>query len=74
MLLSPSGEVWLADFELARSLDAGSATTSRQLLGTIGYTAPEVIGDADPTPASDTFALGVTGYELLTGRPPTNIS
>ena len=39
-------------------------------MGTAGYTAPEVIADEQATAAVDTFALGVTAYELLTGRVP----
>ena len=38
--------------------------------GTPGYMAPEVMLNQNHGLASDYFALGVVGYELMTGKRP----
>ena len=70
ILLSGDGDPYLGDLGLAAGGDAPSITTSGSLLGTIGYTAPELLDGHDASPASDVFALGVLGYQLLSGRLP----
>lgn len=60
---------WLADFGIARRLDATFLTAEDQLIGTAGYLAPEVIAGARAVPASDRYALAAVAFEALTGRP-----
>jgi serine/threonine protein kinase len=65
--------VKLIDFGVATVKDsqvaANHATT--MVAGTVGYMAPEqLIGK--PSAASDTYALGVIAYEMVTGRRPFN--
>ncbi|MDT4969664.1 MAG: hypothetical protein QOJ64_4401 [Acidobacteriota bacterium] len=65
--------VKLIDFGVATVKDsqvaANRATT--MVAGTVGYMAPEqLIGK--PSAASDTYALGVIAYEMVTGRRPFN--
>lgn len=63
----------LLDFGLAVSLEnsfIGRVTTSRTLIGSLAYIAPEVIQDYPLTPSVDLYALGVVLYESLTGRLP----
>jgi Tol biopolymer transport system component len=64
----------VTDFGIAKAAAAESArtglTAAGVLLGTPTYMAPEQIsGDAIDSRA-DIYAVGVLGYELLTGRPP----
>lgn len=74
ILVSVAGRPYVTDFGLAKRVDAGHpATPSGALLGTPAYLAPEVItwrGDRRFTPAGDIYSLGVTLYELVTGRVP----
>jgi tetratricopeptide (TPR) repeat protein len=63
----------IADFGLAKQLDAGTGRTpSDAILGTPSYMAPEqAAGKARSVgPAADVYALGAILYEMLTGRPP----
>jgi tetratricopeptide (TPR) repeat protein len=72
VLLTAEGEPKIADFGLAKKLDAQTAhTLSGAILGTPNYMAPEQAeGKKDIGPAADVYALGAILYELLTGRAP----
>lgn len=70
VFLSTDGDVCLGDLGLAWAMASERLTVAGSFSGTLGYTAPEVAGGADPTPLSDTFALGVLGYHLLAGTGP----
>lgn len=69
--LLEDGTVKIMDFGIAKSLEAGHDLTQAGIaLGTAGYLAPEQIQGSEVDARSDVFALGVVGYELLTGRRP----
>jgi serine/threonine protein kinase/WD40 repeat protein/tetratricopeptide (TPR) repeat protein len=66
LLLDTDGVVWITDFGLVKGDDDG-LTRSGDIVGTIGYMAPERFRGAGDARA-DIYALGLTLYELLTLR------
>ncbi len=73
VMLRDDGRVTVTDFGLAKHLGSGALTTTGLLVGTPYYMSPELVnakGTQDVGPASDVYGLGVTLYELLTGKPP----
>ncbi len=73
VLLTPDGQPKIADFGLAKRLDADSQQThTGAIMGTPSYMAPEQAwGQTHETgPLTDLYALGAILYEMLVGRPP----
>jgi formylglycine-generating enzyme required for sulfatase activity/tetratricopeptide (TPR) repeat protein len=72
ILVDADGNPHLADFGLARGLDATGLTRTGVAAGTPYYMAPEHIsaGRAPVGPRTDVYGLGVTLYEALTLRRP----
>ena len=70
ILLTANGIPKLADFGVARVVDSPRLTQTGLLMGTIDYLSPEACNGAAPTAQADIWALGVTLYELLTGKRP----
>ncbi|MFE3600326.1 ricin-type beta-trefoil lectin domain protein [Streptomyces sp. NPDC059142] len=60
----------LIDFGIARTADQTALTQLGQTVGSLGYTAPEVMADNSVGPAADVFALGATLAYVATGRGP----
>ncbi|MFE2938881.1 ricin-type beta-trefoil lectin domain protein [Streptomyces sp. NPDC059255] len=69
IILSPDGPR-LIDFGIARTTDQTALTQVGQTVGSLGYTAPEVITESLVGPAADVFALGATMAYAATGRGP----
>ena len=69
-ILLDSGRARLTDFGIASIAGEPSLTSEGVFLGTLPYLAPEVIQGDEPTPACDSYAVGVTLYELLAGDLP----
>jgi tRNA A-37 threonylcarbamoyl transferase component Bud32/CRP-like cAMP-binding protein len=70
VMLQLDGTVKVADFGTAFSTTGDVTTQAKGLAGSPLYIAPELIRGEAPTLKSDMFSLGVTLYELLTGRQP----
>ena len=68
--LAADGSAALGDFGIAHLLGDEHLTADGMVVGTVRYLSPEQIRGDEVGPASDLYALGVTLYELVTGRPP----
>jgi eukaryotic-like serine/threonine-protein kinase len=68
VLLSYEGQVKIADFGIARADNRNSNTKTGEVKGTIRYMAPEQLCGGKVSARTDVYALGVTIFELLTGR------
>jgi serine/threonine-protein kinase len=70
LLVRADGAVKIADFGIARLVDATRVTEVGTVLGTAAYLAPEQASGGEITPAVDVYGLGAVLYELLTGQTP----
>ena len=70
ILLDENRRPKLADFGIARALDATFATRTGSYLGTALYSSPEQLRGEGVTPKSDIYSLGATLYQAATGQPP----
>jgi serine/threonine protein kinase len=70
ILITPTGQVKITDFGIAKAVDAAPVTQTGMVMGTAQYIAPEQALGHDATPSSDVYALGVVGYEVLSGKRP----
>jgi hypothetical protein len=68
VLVSQAGDAYLADFGIARLLDASTMTVTGTTLGTAAYMAPEQLEDHQVGPAADIWSLGAVLFECLSGR------
>jgi Protein kinase domain/NPCBM/NEW2 domain/PASTA domain len=64
------GAARLTDFGIARIVEESQTNRRTTVVGTPEYLAPEVADGAQPTPASDLYAVGVMLYELVAGVTP----
>lgn len=77
VMLERSGDdvrVSITDFGLSRVFRDQTHAEMRQVSGTAGYIAPEVLQGRAATPSSDVYAFGCVVYEMLTGRRPASES
>jgi serine/threonine-protein kinase len=68
ILVRPDGSVKITDFGIAHSARSVALTRTGQVIGTPQYLSPEQAEGRPATPASDVYALGLIGYECLTGH------
>jgi serine/threonine-protein kinase len=69
ILVRPDGAVKITDFGIAWSARSVALTRTGQVIGTPQYLSPEQAEGRLASPASDVYALGLIGYECLSGHP-----
>ncbi|HJL90255.1 MAG TPA: Stk1 family PASTA domain-containing Ser/Thr kinase [Acidimicrobiales bacterium] len=72
VLVTPSGQVKVADFGIATAIAGAQHDLTRDgtVMGTATYFSPEQAQGRQVDPRSDLYSLGVVLYEMLLGRPP----
>jgi serine/threonine-protein kinase len=69
ILVDDDDHAFLADFGLSHG-GAEPETTTRPVIGTVAYVAPEVVRGQEPGPASDVYAFAATMFHCLSGDVP----
>jgi len=70
IIISKDGQVKLADFSIAKILDAESLTQTGQLIGSPLYLSPEQATGQKIDDRSDLFSVSILFYRMVTGRVP----
>jgi len=70
LMLNVMGEAILMDFGIAKIVGGQRHTATGAVVGTAMYMAPEQIKGESPDRRADIYSLGVTLFEMLSGRPP----
>ncbi len=72
VMLTPSGDVKVMDFGIARAISDAQSTMTQTaaVVGTAQYLSPEQARGETVDSRSDVYSAGCLVYELLTGRPP----
>src|SRR5215210_7419097 len=68
--LTAAGSVKVGDFGIARAAAASTLTETSKLLGTVRYLSPEQAKGEPAGPESDLYSLGITLYQMLSGKVP----
>lgn len=71
VFIMADGTIKLGDFGIATFQHDSRITRSEVVVGSVHYLAPEISkGESQASPQSDIYALGITFFELITGRVP----
>ncbi|MBR0092370.1 MAG: PASTA domain-containing protein, partial [Lachnospiraceae bacterium] len=70
IIISTDGKVKVTDFGIAKA--ATSNTITSNVMGSVHYTSPEQARGGYSDAMSDIYSLGITMFEMLTGRVPFN--
>jgi beta-lactam-binding protein with PASTA domain/serine/threonine protein kinase len=62
--------VKVADFGLARAVEASADDEAGQLMATVAYVAPELVTNGHADARTDVYSAGIVLFEMLTGRVP----
>lgn len=70
VMLDVNGKAILMDFGIARIVGGHEHTATGAVLGTALYMAPEQIQGLHADARADIYSLGVTLFEMVSGKPP----
>ncbi len=70
IMITPEGQPILMDFGIAKIVGGEQLTATGAVVGTASYISPEQVTGGEIDARVDIYSLGVTLFELLSGRPP----
>jgi serine/threonine-protein kinase len=70
IMITDAGVAKLMDFGIARAEADSRLTQTGNAVGSLAYMSPEQINGSNPDPRSDIYSLGITLYEMVTGKRP----
>lgn len=70
IMIKPDGTVKIMDFGIAVISTETALTQTNTIIGSVHYLSPEQARGGIATPQSDVYALGIVGYEMMTGHVP----
>ena len=70
IIISKEGKVKVTDFGIARATTANTNTINSNAVGSVHYISPEQARGGYIDEKSDIYSLGITLFEMLTGRVP----
>ena len=70
IMISKDGKVKVTDFGIAKAVTSNTITSN--VMGSVHYTSPEQARGGYSDEKSDIYSLGITMFEMLTGRVPFN--
>jgi serine/threonine-protein kinase len=72
ILISKEGRIKIADFGLAKGPMLGGTMTAESsvILGSVSYLSPEQVQRGVADSRSDIYSIGITAFEIFTGRKP----
>ena len=68
IIISTDGKVKLSDFGIAKAMNSNTITAN--VMGSVHYSSPEQVRGGNSDAKSDIYSLGITMYEMVTGRVP----
>ena len=70
IMINAEGQAILMDFGIVKILGGTSHTMTGTIIGTASYMPPEIIKSEPADQRSDIYSLGITLYEMLSGKVP----